>query len=379
MQLSVIILNYNVRYHLELCLRSVFKATQNLEAEIIVIDNASSDDSMAMVAERFSGVKRIQNTENVGFAKANNQAFREASGEFICILNPDTILPEDCFTNLITFAEAKKSCGAIGVKMLDGTGGFLEESKRNVPTPKVAFAKLFGNGRSYYAATNKDENAAVPVLAGAFMLMPKAVYQAANGFDERYFMYGEDIDLCYTISQLGFTNYYAGKVGIIHFKGESTVRDAKYYKRFYGAMQLFYAKHFKSNIILDATANFAIFLAQRRKLKSSKTNLATDAPKVFCLLSSDQNLFKSLKTQWQATGKRVDAPEVLSELIKENTQLNTVIFDLAHISHKDSIVTIEKLRNLGLEFYFRPEGCNFMVGSAAPDKNGKVISWQEVN
>ncbi|MEH6407831.1 MAG: glycosyltransferase family 2 protein, partial [Leeuwenhoekiella sp.] len=248
MTLSIIILNYNVKYYLELCLQSVKKATRNIDAEVIVIDNASIDGSLEMIKQKYPEVIRIKNTENVGFAKANNQGVAIAQGEYICILNPDMVVAENCFEEVIAFAKAKKNPGAIGVKLIDGSGRFLPESKRNLPTPKVALSKMMGREKAYYA-TYLDENARgkVEVLVGAFMFMKKSTYLQMGGFDEDYFMYGEDIDLSYRLEQASFTNYYLGDLTCIHFKGESTNRNREYLNRFYNAMAVFYGKHFSSN------------------------------------------------------------------------------------------------------------------------------------
>ena len=209
MKLSVIILNYNVRYFLEACIKSVQAAIAGIDAEIIVIDNNSPDDSCDMMQLTFPEIQLIANTKNVGFAKANNQGVNIAKGEYICILNPDTIVAENTFAQLLTFAENKGNLGAIGCKLIDGSGAFLPESKRNIPTPKVSIKKILGNKNSgYYSNLDENKIGKVEILVGAFMLMKKSVYKAVAGFDEDYFMYGEDIDLSYKIIKAGFQNYY---------------------------------------------------------------------------------------------------------------------------------------------------------------------------
>ena len=245
MELSVVILNYNVKFFLELCLKSVEQSITSIDAEIIVVDNDSSDDSCDMVKQKFPSVTLISNKENVGFAKANNQGVKIAKGEYVCILNPDTVIAEDTFIKLLEFAKTKSDIGAIGCKLIDGSGKFLPESKRNVPVVKVALQKLFGNGKNYYANhLNENETGKVDVLVGAFMFLKRDVYIKVKGFDEDYFMYGEDIDLSYKLLQSGFQNYYFGETTCIHYKGESTAKDKKYTERFYKAMKLFYKKHF---------------------------------------------------------------------------------------------------------------------------------------
>ena len=255
MQLSVIILNYNVRYFLEHCIISVQKAVQKISAEIIVVDNNSPDDSCEMVKSLFPNVILIENKENLGFPKGNNIGVQKAKGKYICILNPDTVVAEDTFDKILAFAENKSDLGIIGCKLIDGTGNFLPESKRGIPTPWVAFGKTVGLYKMFpkvksfqkYYAEHLDENTSgkVAILVGAFMFLRKETYNQLGGFDERYFMYGEDIDLCYTIRRSGFRNFYYGKYSILHYKGESTVKDEVYLGRFYDAMAIFIGKYYK--------------------------------------------------------------------------------------------------------------------------------------
>lgn len=252
MKLSVVILNYNVRYFLELCLKSVQAAITEINAEIIVVDNNSPDDSCEMVKTLFPNVKLIQNKVNSGFSKGNNIGVADARGEYLCILNPDTVVAEDTFTTLLEFADDVKDVGIIGCRLIDGNGLYLPESKRNVPTPQVSFKKMFGYSESYYANHLKEHDVGeVDILVGAFMIIKKSIYDTIGGFDEDYFMYGEDIDLSYKVLKTGFKNQYFGQTTIIHFKGESTPKDRIYRKRFYNAMQIFYKKHFKKAWLLD--------------------------------------------------------------------------------------------------------------------------------
>jgi len=256
LKLSVVILNYNVRYFLELCLKSVEAAITGINAEIIVVDNASPDDSCEMVKTLFPNAKLIENKLNSGFSKGNNIGVAQARGEYLCILNPDTVVAEDTFTTLLEFADETKDIGIIGCRLIDGNGLYLPESKRNVPTPLVSFKKIFGSSGSYYANHLKQhEIGNVDILVGAFMIIKKSIYDEIGGFDEDYFMYGEDIDLSYKILKAGFQNQYFGQSTIIHFKGESTPKDRIYRKRFYDAMRIFYKKHFKKTWLLDIIIN----------------------------------------------------------------------------------------------------------------------------
>jgi O-antigen biosynthesis protein len=255
LDLSIVIVNYNVKYFLEHCLASVEKAIVNLQAEVFVVDNASSDGSNLFFKDRFPPIKFIYNEKNVGFAKANNQAVALCSGKYILFLNPDTLVPENCFEKCISFFESNMQCGALGVKMIDGAGNFLKESKRSFPSPLTSFyklsglAKLFPHSKKYanyhLGHLSENESNEVDVLAGAFMMIPKKVISEVGSFDEQFFMYGEDVDLSYRIQKAGYKNYYFADTTIIHFKGESTKRGSlNYVKMFYKAMSQFVTKHY---------------------------------------------------------------------------------------------------------------------------------------
>ncbi|MGQ0740266.1 MAG: glycosyltransferase family 2 protein [Bacteroidota bacterium] len=258
MQLSVIIVNYNVKHFLEQCLYSVQSAAAGLQAEIIVIDNNSSDRSMEYLPARFPAVRFIGNKENAGFAKACNQGLAAASGKYILFLNPDTIVPEDCFEKCISFFNSMPDAGALGIRMLDGSGKFLKESKRAFPSPITSLYKLFGLSklfprsktfsRYHLGHLNEHKTNGADVLAGAFMMIKKEVLDKTGGFDEAFFMYGEDVDLSYRIRQAGYKNYYFAGSSIIHFKGESTRKGSMNYVRmFYTAMSKFVRKHYGSS------------------------------------------------------------------------------------------------------------------------------------
>lgn len=254
MELTVVIVNYRVKYFLEQTLRSVMEATSGMQAEVIVIDNASGDDSISFSRERFPQVTFIENHDNVGFARANNQGIRMASGKYTLILNPDTIITARCIRACIEHMEQHDDCGSIGLRMVDGNGVFLPESKRAFPTPWVAFCKTFGLSKlfprsplfaKYHLRYLSDREAhEVDILSGAYMLCRTSVLQAIGGLDEDFFMYGEDIDLSYRITRAGYKNWFL-PVEMVHYKGESTKKDSmRYVKVFYEAMLIFYRKHF---------------------------------------------------------------------------------------------------------------------------------------
>lgn len=253
-KLSVVIVNYNVKYLLEQCLYSVRAATVGMDREIFVVDNNSTDGSVEYLRPLFPDVIFIANDDNPGFAKANNQAIRQAKGEYILILNPDTVVGEESLRTLCYFMDEHPKAGAVGVKMLNANGVFLPESKRAFPTPWVSFCKLFGLARLFprsrtfaryslpYLSPEKQHK--VDVLAGAFILARQEALKQSGLFDEAFFMYGEDIDLSYRIKLAGYENYYLPE-RILHYKGESTKHsDMKYIKAFYGAMLIFYKKYY---------------------------------------------------------------------------------------------------------------------------------------
>ena len=253
MQLSIVIVNYKVLHLLLQCLDAVRKAMQQMDAEVFVVDNYSEDGSQALVEKYFPDVKYIANSANVGFAKANNQAIAQAKGKYVLLLNPDTIIAEDTLQNVCHFAQHAPAFGALGVRMIDRNGKFLPESKRNVPTLYSSFCKLtrwpITPRKEYYCTALSEHQAGeVPVLSGAFMLLHKEALGDVALLDERYFMYGEDIDLSYAITRAGYKNYYF-PCTMVHYKGESTSYDAAYRRNFYGAMQLFYEKYYGKGLL----------------------------------------------------------------------------------------------------------------------------------
>jgi O-antigen biosynthesis protein len=272
MELSVIIVSYNVRHFLEQCLLSVFKALEGIDSEVFVVDNNSADGSSSMVSSRFPGVRLIINHENRGFSVANNQALKLAKGRYLLILNPDTLVEVETFKKCISFMDDHPEAGAAGVRMIDGKGKFLPESKRAIPTPGTAFFRISGFARIFphsglfnrYYLGNLDNNITNPVevISGAFMFIRHEALLKTGLLDEDYFMYGEDIDYSYRLIRSGYKNYYFPETKIIHYKGESTKKEQlNVLLNFYIAMLIFVRKHFnggkhKSYIFLVQTAIF---------------------------------------------------------------------------------------------------------------------------
>ena len=274
MKLAVIIVNYNVKYFLKQCLESVLNSNCIEQLEIIVVDNASKDGSVEMVREHFPEVKVIANQNNAGFSTANNQAIKLSTADYVVLLNPDTLVKSTTFEKVIEFMDNTSDAGGLGVKMIDGNGNFLPESKRGLPTPQVAFYKIFGlanlfpkskkYGQYHLGYLSKDEIHQVDVLSGAFMMMRSEALDKVGLLDEDFFMYGEDIDLSYRITQGGYKNYYFPHTTIVHYKGESTKKSSvNYVYVFYKAMAIFAKKHFESSeaSLFSKLINIAIFFS----------------------------------------------------------------------------------------------------------------------
>ncbi|MFM2145927.1 MAG: hypothetical protein RL732_763 [Bacteroidota bacterium] len=253
MRITVIIVSYNVRFFLELCLFSLEKAIGKHSVEIIVADNHSTDDSIGYLKGRFEQVRFLQLGHNIGFAAANNRALAQATGELVLFLNPDTIVPEDLFDMSLEFFHQHPDAGAMGFRMVDGRGQFLRESKRGFPRFWASFYKMTGLAaifpqskifaRYYLGHLDEKKSSAVEVLSGAALMARKDVLDELQGFDERFFMYAEDIDLSHRIQRLGYKNYYNPSITLVHFKGESSPHNATYYSQFYGAMSTFIIKY----------------------------------------------------------------------------------------------------------------------------------------
>lgn len=295
MKLSVVIVNYNVKYFLEQCLDSVVRANRNIEAEIFVVDNASSDYSIEYLVSKFPQVIFIANKENVGFSRANNQAIQLAKGEYILLLNPDTVIGENTLERVCRFLDEHPDAGGVGVKMIDGYGCFLPESKRGFPSPWNSFCKMSGLsvlfpkstvfGKYHLRYLHEDEINEVDVLAGAFMMLRKKTLDKVGLLDETFFMYGEDIDLSYRIMKGGFRNYYFPEP-IIHYKGESTKRDFKYVKNFYDAMLIFYNKHYPNagfihKWLIYSAVNIKAGLSAIGKLVGQNTSKRNDKEHIY--------------------------------------------------------------------------------------------------
>jgi GT2 family glycosyltransferase len=372
MQLSVIILNYNVRYFLEQCVLSVENAIRNIDAEIIVVDNHSSDDSVAMVRSRFPNVKLIVNQDNAGFPKGNNIGVSRAKGEYICILNPDTVVAEDTFEKVLAFAESKENLGIVGVKLIDGTGKFLPESKRGIPTPWVAFTKVTGLYKSFdvfneYYAAHLDENQTgkVEILVGAFMLMKRELYNEVGGFDENCFMYSDDIDLSYMVLKKGKSNYYFGETSVIHYKGESTVKDEKYMQRFREAMNFFYRKHFRKSFVFDVFMKAGAYFFSIFKKNQTVPQKVVNG---YALMSEDEDLMEQLQST-------LSKPIEYFRDFNQMTPGFELLFDANELTFKQIISQMENMKQSGATFKIVHKNEGFLIGSNSSNDRGEVITF----
>ena len=389
MQLSIIIVSYNVKYFLEHCLCSVRKASDlewgkdaGRECEVIVVDNYSSDQTIEYLKPKFPFVRFIRNDENIGFARANNQALQLVNGKYVLFLNPDTIIPEDCFSKCLAFMDAHPQAGALGVRMVDGRGRFLRESKRGFPSPWAAFSKMIGlaalfpksafYARYYLGHLNSSQTHVVDALAGAFMFCKKTVLEKTKGFDEQFFMYAEDLDLSYRMQRAGFKNYYYPGCTIIHFKGESTKKDFRYVKLFYKAMGQFANKHFRGRFadlwitLLDAAIGMRGAIAATERFVISKWPFHENNPyPTKTLIVGDDALTEKFKHELHEN----------RDFVEELYEAEEIIWC---IDEEDNGYArfIEMLRTNQFPKRTRiyATGCGAIISSDSKDKKGEIIT-----
>ena len=407
LKLTIIIINFNVKYFLEQCLCSVINACKNIDAEIFVIDNCSTDGSREYFNGKFTNVNFIWNLENAGFSKANNQVLELATCDYILFLNPDTILPEDCLEKCIACFRNREEVGAIGIRMIDGSGNFLKESKRGFPSPFTSLCKLSGLtalfpgskifARYYLGHLDQYNNHEVDVLSGAFMMIRKSVLDKTGGFDERFFMYGEDIDLSFRIQKAGFKNLYFAESTIVHFKGESTKKDSPVYiKLFYGAMSLFIKKHYGSNFagvynffiqiaigiktLISVTINRLRPLFRRRKepIKKERCLIIGENMEfgfVQSILQKNNIEFlqeELINPQAQASDIALINKEVIFSTITHQ-HIKAIIFCINDLSVKETISLMELLP-AGLNFRFHFAGTLSIIGSNQKNSSGDSLA-----
>ena len=360
---------------MEQCLCSVIKACANIDAEIIVIDNNSTDGSAPFFANRFSQVHFIWKKANAGFAKANNEALRLSKGEKILFLNPDTILPEDCLEKCLQFFDQQSKMAALGIRMIDGSGNFLPESKRGFPSFFTSFCKMTGLtnlfpaskifARYYLGHLPESKTNEVDVLSGAFMMVDKKILDTVGSFDEDYFMYAEDIDLSYRIQKAGYTNFYFADTCIIHFKGESTAKQtAGYFDNFYGTMVLFVKKHYPKLSGSLYVLLLKILIAVKKIFAATKPDIKPNPlPATALIFTNDEGITESLEKYFSTV------TEVEEISIQEKNK--AVVFCDPFVSFAVAISMMQQMKNQ-CSFFIHGAATKSMVGSA--DKNQPGIA-----
>jgi N-acetylglucosaminyl-diphospho-decaprenol L-rhamnosyltransferase len=380
--LTVIIVNYRVKYFLEQCLYSVKNAMESIAGkavEVIVIDNNSADGSIEYLRPRFPWVQFIYNAENAGFGAANNQGLQLAKGKNILFLNPDTIVAEDSFEKCIALLESQADAGACGVRMIDGSGRYLKESKRGFPSPWVSFCKFSGLtaifphskifAQYYLGHLNEKENSQVGILSGAFMMAKKEVLDKTGGFDERFYMYAEDIDLSHRIRQKGFKNYYLASTSIIHFKGESSPRDFRRLKLFYKAMSQFADKHFQGY-----AGGLNLFLMKAAIWMGAAMAAISN------LLKRNPTMHSSIKTRIYITGDPGSSSRVSTILlsrenliVKDPRDAQEIIFCEGPEFPFKRIIDFLPQKNSRAGYKFHANNSNSIIGSGLGNEMGEVF------
>ncbi len=385
--LSIVIVSYNVKYFLAQCLDSVQQSATGIGAEIIVVDNNSSDGSVAFLQNKYPQVQCIALQENLGFAKANNIGWKQSKGSYVLFLNPDTIIGEDCLANIISCFGQDDQTGAIGVRMIDGSGQFLPESKRGFPGPAASFFKLSGLIRLFprsksiaqYYLGHLPEKAVQPVevLAGACMAVRRSLLEKTGGFDERFFMYGEDIDLSYQIRQLGYDNYYLGNSSIIHFKGESTRKNFGYTRQFYKAMKLFVDKHPQGlpGVFFQLAIGAGTFVSGLKQLLPSRRKNFQSKPEQ-TIICGNGSLCTALERRLPSSFSGGDILTVtntrnLSQFIKPGSHAN-LVFCPQGISYTEQISLVEKWGKQ-LRCWFYSIDSEVIITSSAKEAMGDVV------
>lgn len=372
MILSVIIVNYNVKFYLEQCLESVRRASRGLQVEVFVVDNLSTDGSVAYLRERFPEVRFIENRENVGFARANNQAIRQSNGKYVLLLNPDTIVGEDTLLRFIEFMEAHPKAGGAGAYMLRCDGSFALESRRGLPTPFVAFCKMSGLaalfpksrllGRYYMRYLDENEVNEIEVISGAYMMLRREALDKVGLLDEDFFMYGEDIDLSYRLLKGGYKNYFL-PVRMLHYKGESTVKSSyRYVYTFYQAMRLFFRKHYGHYSFIVALPINAIiwvrsFMAYAGNRFRYRQKPHASMP-MCALVVGDVHMHEevsALLSVYQPKGRlrfivgtETTLPEGHLSLSDSLCEYDTVIYDADHYTYRAILDLLERTPNYTL-------------------------------
>jgi len=380
MKVTVIIVNYRVKYYLAQCLHSVLKALEGIEGQVVVVDNDSQDDSIIFNRQLYPQVRFIENKENIGFARANNIAISESQSEYVMLLNPDTIVNEHLLHDCIELMDAHPEVGATGVRMLCENGQFAPESRRGVPTPFTAFCKmagltkLFPHSRVFgrYYMKYLDEYAATPIeiISGACMFLRRSVLDECGLLDEDFFMYGEDIDLSYRMLQTGNQNYYIPS-RIMHYKGESTQKNTfRYVYVFYEAMYIFFKKHYSNyNWILSVPIRSAIYLKGASEFLTRKVKGVFEKPMtVLQYLQTTRFLLRGSNKTLEAMAAICDYNQLTYDIEENQTvHYDFVVYDVDEYSYEEILEEIERKAQdkqtiIHLATYLSRLGCILTAG-----------------
>ena len=394
MKLSVVIVNYNVSHYLLQCVDSLSHALRGTDSEVIVVDNHSRDNSVTLLRQYHPEVRIVENLHNLGFAKANNIAIRQSRGEYVLLLNPDTIVSESVVKGVISFLDSHPEAGSAGVRMLNADGTVAPESRRGVPTPMTAFYKLSGLcgmfpnsrrfGRYYLGHLPWDSPQQIEVVSGAFCMLRTSVLKKVGLLDEDYFMYGEDIDLSYRILKSGATNWYVPET-ILHYKGESTHKSSfRYVHVFYQAMHIFFRKHFshlglfisipiKTAIIVKASSALLLMLTERMRMSLgfARRNNGLTAGPMLCVGSDSMvatcreisNKHGLEATLCICSGLK-EVSSCVDRLSDETGKALTVVFDPEKFDYGSmlSFVSDNHMRNISLGV-FQPSTSSIITQS----------------
>ncbi len=360
-QLSIVIVNYKVLHFVSQCLDAVLAASTCIDVKVWVVDNASNDGSVEFLKQHYPWCNIIENSENVGFSKANNQALRYTKSPYVLLLNPDTIIGESTLVSCLAFMQNEKKVGALGVRMTDAQGNFLKESKRGLVTPFVALCKILNLGKlfpkskifnQYYLGHLADNKICQsPILSGAFMFMRREALEQVGFLDQRYFMYGEDVDLSYSILQAGFLNYYL-PLPILHYKGESesaSNNQARYLDSFYGAMELFYKKHNPKKKFMFILLRLVIRIKKKFHRNSVK---------------------KNIKGELELKRLNPDHPNPTEGFVRGTN----VFVDMSDFTYENLLEIISSTEGMGLNFYTYNPQTKVLLGSGGLVSNYKITS-----
>lgn len=394
MKLSVIIVSYNVRYYLEQCLRSVFAATDGIDTEVYVVDNHSRDGSAEYISERFPSVNVINMSHNSGFASANNVAIKQSTGEYVLLLNPDTIVGESTIREGIAFMDSHPEAGAHGVRMLKADGESALESRRGLPTPMTAFYKMCGLcamfpdskrfGRYYMSNLPWDKPAQIEIISGAYCMLRRSALDKVGLLDEDFFMYGEDIDLSYRLLKGGYENWYLPSA-ILHYKGESTQRSSfRYVHVFYEAMLIFFRKHYSHfsfllslpiKLAIYAKAAITLIKTQFAKMKKSLGFFSGNPRKreLYAFVGSDEmiNSCKDIVRRNGLEGKYVVVRDDDTYIGHSNMDFGAA--DVVYVVYDVSMFSYSSI----FEFFSQSPRQNVFIGTFDP-KTGNVITPDDI-